>query len=363
MVPAKVRFRARIKDRWILWMLWRKFCLSREAYPSSTVANRSFLLSFRLYLFIWGKLDPRDTFFSMSSPIFISQEDFNLFHAIDRELYNLLVNDLWRDPLESMQVMTLWLWLEQRGFNNVVTKILSLPLSLINEVADEAVTCISCINNAFFLLSSESTEIPLTESLMKEGISLQYFHENRGIVIRGFAQIETEVCFKAFTDIMQHAIRRNCLLKLAAENHMFVSPACYQSSVHPGFAGMGRLGGNMVQGQTQEDEVPPDDRTMFVTFSKGYPVSEREVRQFFTRSFGKCVESLYMQEVPPNEQSLYARIVFFSASAIDMILNGQEKVKYNINGKHIWARKFVPKHPTPRASVSALPRQNLPGAF
>lgn len=31
-------------------------------------------------------------------------------------------------------------------------------------------------------------------------------------------------------------------------------------------------------------EVPADERTIFLTFSKGYPISENEVRDFFTRS-------------------------------------------------------------------------------
>lgn len=29
--------------------------------------------------------------------------------------------------------------------------------------------------------------------------------------------------------------------------------------------------------------VPVDERTIFLTFSKGYPITEREVRDFFTR--------------------------------------------------------------------------------
>ena len=32
-----------------------------------------------------------------------------------------------------------------------------------------------------------------------------------------------------------------------------------------------------------EKEVSPDDRTIFLTFSKGYPTTEEEVREYFTR--------------------------------------------------------------------------------
>ena len=66
-------------------------------------------------------------------------------------------------------------------------------------------------------------------------------------------------------------------------------------------------------------------------------------REFFDRRFGDCIKDLYMQEVPSNEQSLFAHIVFCQLSIIKMILKGVEKVKFSINGKHVWAQKFVSK--------------------
>lgn len=35
----------------------------------------------------------------------------------------------------------------------------------------------------------------------------------------------------------------------------------------------------------KEKEVSPDDRTIFLTFSKGYPTTEEEVREYFTRYY------------------------------------------------------------------------------
>ncbi|KAI8531071.1 hypothetical protein RHMOL_Rhmol11G0109100 [Rhododendron molle] len=75
--------------------------------------------------------------------------------------------------------------------------------------------------------------------------------------------------------------------------------------------------------------VHPDDRTVFVTFSRGYPMGEREIREFFTQIYGDCVESIYMQVVQLGEQSLFSRLVFCCPSSIDLILNGEEKVKFN----------------------------------
>ncbi|CAK9144180.1 unnamed protein product [Ilex paraguariensis] len=293
-----------------------------------------------------------------SSSLFISPEDFNLFHAMDRELYTLLITDLLRDPLDSMQIMALWLWLERQGNrNNVIKRILSLPHVFINELADEAVTCLKCISNTQFLLSSKHKEIPLTKSLMKKQISLQYFHENQLIVMSEVAKIVTEVCMKAFTDILQEAMRKNAAQN-SAESQMMMSPAVDQSLIY-GFSQLA-VGVDISQGRTHFNEVPPDDRTMFVTFSKGYPVAEWAVRDFFTRMFGDCIESVHMQEVKPEEQSLYARIVFYTPSIIELVLDGMIKAKFTINGKHVWMRKFVPKHST--SSPLLLLPEDLPGS-
>lgn len=50
-----------------------------------------------------------------------------------------------------------------------------------------------------------------------------------------------------------------------------------------------------------------------------------------------------MQEVSEDVQPLYARVVFRSFSTIGLILNNTERRKFEVNEKHVWARKFVPK--------------------
>jgi hypothetical protein len=51
-----------------------------------------------------------------------------------------------------------------------------------------------------------------------------------------------------------------------------------------------------------------------------------------------------MQEVSAEEQPLYARLVVTSAAVIHSVLQGQSKAKFTINGKHVWARKYVRKN-------------------
>ncbi|XVE70711.1 hypothetical protein DITRI_Ditri10aG0092600 [Diplodiscus trichospermus] len=105
-----------------------------------------------------------------------------------------------------------------------------------------------------------------------------------------------------------------------------MSHTSHQSVVQPGLPLMRFGPGDVGLPWSQDNEVPPEDRTMFVTFSKGIPI-----------------ESLHMQEVRPDKQSLFARIFCHSASAIEVILDGRGKAKFTVNGNHVWARKFVPK--------------------
>ncbi|KAK9124847.1 hypothetical protein Scep_013693 [Stephania cephalantha] len=48
------------------------------------------------------------------------------------------------------------------------------------------------------------------------------------------------------------------------------------------------------------------ERTMFMTFSREYPVTEAEVRDYFTRTYGDCIDSFHIEEVEATQQALYA---------------------------------------------------------
>ncbi|CAK8563980.1 unnamed protein product [Lathyrus sativus] len=312
---------------------------------------------------------------SPSTLVSVSQEDFLLFHKMDRDLYTILVTNLSRDPSESMHLLAMWLWLEKVGFHNVVKKIMTLPVILINEVADESITCFTCFNtnannNAYLVAlasasssssSGESNDIPLLQSLLEEEISLKFFYEFRLEAARGIERTRQEVCSRALTDIMQQAMMRNSAERMVENSVWF-------GSIGPANLQFGPVGIASAMAQVQQPTnsavavggggegggiVPADARTLFVTFSKGYRVEEWEVREFFTMTYGDCVDALFMQETPPNEQALFARIVFRKANTIDMILRGASKAKFSINGKHVWARKFVPKRAnTGRVMVS-----------
>ncbi|XVF48891.1 hypothetical protein PTKIN_Ptkin03bG0224900 [Pterospermum kingtungense] len=196
----------------------------------------------------------------VSPSSFVSQEEFKLFHTIDRKLYTVLVINIRRDPVESIQVIALWLWLERVGFRNVVQKTLPLPYILINELADEAVTCLDIISNGQLASISEGNDIPLMQSLIGGDLSLQFFHENWLLGTQGIARIVNEVCMRALKDIMQHAIERNATQSIAdSRQHQVMSHNLQQPmvQVQSGLAQMGFGRGDVGLSWTEENKVPP----------------------------------------------------------------------------------------------------------
>ncbi|KAM5556129.1 hypothetical protein ABKV19_023824 [Rosa sericea] len=91
----------------------------------------------------------------------------------------------------------------------------------------------------------------------------------------------------------------------------------------------------------EDQEVFPQDRTIFLTFSRGFPIAENKLREFFTRRFGEIIDVICMQEA---KEPLYARLVLHSASSIPVVLGGKSMVQFCIDGRHVRARKFVLRH-------------------
>ncbi|KAK2404504.1 hypothetical protein QL285_053837 [Trifolium repens] len=123
----------------------------------------------------------------------------------ERELYEILVIKLSRDPMESMKLLALWLWLEDVEYGNVVNKIYSLPsYTIINELADEGVTCLNCINTNMIHSSSEFNEddIPQMCCLMDKEISLKMLYENKVWAKQEVDKMLKNVCMVALGDIM-----------------------------------------------------------------------------------------------------------------------------------------------------------------
>ncbi|XP_048425270.1 uncharacterized protein LOC125470353 [Pyrus x bretschneideri] len=133
------------------------------------------------------------------------------------------------------------------------------------------------------------------------------------------------------TTILQHGFQHNYLLNQQDHNIFEAQPP-------------------LLPPQEAYDDVPDqyqpnvdnNNRTLFLTFSKGHPVS-KELKSYLNRKFGDCIESVFMKKpVHPNDQSLFAQVVVKSASDATRILDKPDhegKVKFSVNGKDVKARR------------------------
>ncbi|GLT43622.1 hypothetical protein SLA2020_175600 [Shorea laevis] len=271
----------------------------------------------------------------------ITLEELHTFHAIDRDIFSRLVLTFQRDIAESLLVMATWLWLEDRGYPNIIVKMVRLSDPLVDALADEAASCLSVLGSTNPSIPPNGG-LPLHARVMEKEITLHVFNQNKFTAISGIKNFLNTVCARIFTDILQRVLGSpsqvipNSPLNVPGFPHpLFGAVAIMPRAISNDFPPGGLWGWHSTNNATE------DDRTMFLTFSRGFPVTEDEVRELFTKMYGECVQSVQMQEnASSNGQPLFAKLVLLSIITVDQILCGRRITKFRINGKHIWARKY-----------------------
>ncbi|XP_076900550.1 uncharacterized protein LOC143554737 [Bidens hawaiensis] len=344
---------------------------------------------------------------TVPSPL-VTREDYRLFYKKDRCLFTILLVILHREVVQSILVMGFLIWLEREGYtskNLVETMINSLTPDLIDRVADEVVTCLKFLetkaNNLGFEGSSRGFDISLLQCFLdRKGLRLEDLYRDRVFIFDEVSRMAKEVSNRAFDDILETFIRCGEPLvvhtpqevkvgggvggfryvgpvapfpsydisKFAGFHHQqqppMVTDGEHQDAYHQALINLEvylrkqrKLVLNRLSARSHspsvvrdsKEETPQENRTIFLTFSKGYPISELEVREYFTRMFGDFIEAIFMQPVEPDNQPLFARIVARNPSMVSAVVDrdGTDgKSKYYINGKHVWARKYVKRTPS-----------------
>ncbi|KAK9081776.1 hypothetical protein Syun_031222 [Stephania yunnanensis] len=289
----------------------------------------------------------------MSTSSHISVDDFYAFHTIDRELFARLVIDLRRDPGYSMLSLALFLWFNNIGFPDVVVKLRSLPDVVVDVVGEEATIILRYLETGTLPPSAQSNALE-NLGLMDSRLTFQFLQEQRIRVLNGVSQFMEDVCSRAFVDIVQRlaVIREREAASTSVGHQPFVMPTNFgvrpplvppmAPTVPPRYV----VVQDPIAPQMGPAPMNESQRTMFMTFSRGYPVSEAEVRDYFTRNYGDCIDSFHMEEVEATQQALYARVVYRTPAIVIAILAGRESVRFVINGKHVRVRRWVSQNRT-----------------
>ncbi|WVZ62694.1 hypothetical protein U9M48_012408 [Paspalum notatum var. saurae] len=297
-------------------------------------------------------------------------------HMIVRQLFVRLVFSLQMESSLSMQIISYWLWLEGNGHSDFLARIDLFDNYHLREVALAAKLCIEDL----YLKSSQSNH---------RSVQGECFHKE---VVKGISFYLNNICFKAIADILQiveakeHIYHSNQVQQQNMKGKAPMSTKDLLSKIKASFTRTqsleeGTSSQSMVTPKThtckninnpidqclstyplanlfdslnikeeptdavqmqQRSRVPRDERTLFVTFSNGYPFTKEELYDFFMGNFGD-VEIISVEEPVERRPPLYAHITFFTQETIFRILGQNPRIKFVIRGKHLWARQFVPK--------------------
>lgn len=190
-------------------------------------------------------------------------------HITERLLYRRLI-DIGVNPEDSMNIMAFWMWLEAHGFEELVRKISSNNDKFLKLVADEA-------NAVLATLFPGPTPTPISRdlcpvtSIFFGGLSIHDIFGNKENVSEGVTDVYNSVCCVLFKDVLEE---RSGKVKVSddAEGHAAVT-----SSVGT------KLNPFAKEWSPAIERVPEEERCLFLTFSKGNPLTENQIFNFFTQ--------------------------------------------------------------------------------
>ncbi|KAK9027454.1 hypothetical protein V6N11_067289 [Hibiscus sabdariffa] len=245
-----------------------------------------------------------------SSPSQLSLKQLRDFHNMDRIIYSrLLTFDF--DPLPCMKIVAFWNTLEKFGFRNLVYGLQQLCDSRLLSVAKESIFCLQCLcspsQEIFPWLHLDFSHL---NRLLPQHLLLGFLVKNRAILKRMIQGFVEDVCQVAFLDILQ------------------------QNQAPPPTPTDDK--GGVSKDKTESSDL--EDKTLFMTFSRGHPVSDHEIHGFIVRKFGSCVEAIHMDK---NPKCLFACVALRSQSDMSKILGGEKLVRLFINGKQVRVRRSI----------------------
>ena len=225
-----------------------------------------------------------------------TMEKMLLFHKLERDLFHRLVHDLAQDPAAMRWVIALWLWFESVGHHDFIRRVAALPGPVVLRFVEEAIACLRCLASPGQGATAASDgdgrdrRLPCTNALLAEPINdVAYFQGRREVL-----------------DGVSHQHRSICLAVCNVGNNTTCTPSSNTGSV-PATPPRAMVSSPIIRATPRVAPLPlnpmatsfplnpmaspwipimqsplPDDyRSLFITFSKGYPISKEDIMEFF----------------------------------------------------------------------------------
>ncbi|VAH06356.1 uncharacterized protein LOC119294703 [Triticum dicoccoides] len=308
-----------------------------------------------------------------------------IFYSQERSFFHRLVRDLGQEKEHMRWVIALWLWFEADGNDKFMRRAAALPGPVVLRFVDEALACLARL--AGRVLPGASTLLPCTNALLNKPIDdVTYFDEHRDNIMPRVKLLYKTVCRVVLDDACAsddavffprssaasapRAIGTPVLASAVspppqtpttprfADLNAIVTPRFSQlNAMAPPWAPIRLAQPYQPQPQPQPppqhqhqqhqmmiiDRLPEEFRSLFITFSRGYPIDKDDIRDFFNSLHGRpCVEDVMVERAAPGQMPVYGRVVLQSADMIPALLGGEPTAKFIIKGRHLWARVYVP---------------------
>ncbi|CAN1746499.1 hypothetical protein LINPERHAP1_LOCUS2814 [Linum perenne] len=303
----------------------------------------------------------------MDSPA-ITQEQLHAFHSIDREVFSRMVINLMRDPAESLLIIAAWLWLEEMGYPNIILLMTSLSDTVVDVLSKEMAMALASMHSsvADISLLPNGGLMSATSAVMSQTFSANVFHNHRFTAIAGIKNFLTTICARIFGDILQP------ICQVSATDETGTGQLVIPGFPHPLFGDVtitppSQQGQNGIDdfvivgglwGWEPTNNTTDDDKTLFLTFPRGLPVTKDELVELFTQMYGEgSVVRVMMHgnSVYRNQQPLFARVLMKSVTLVDEVLGGNKIAEFHTNGKRFWAQKYERREQTTITPPSSPP--------
>ncbi|OEL37251.1 hypothetical protein BAE44_0001731 [Dichanthelium oligosanthes] len=282
-----------------------------------------------------------------------TMEKLVLFHKLESDLFHRLVHDLAQDPATMRWVIALWLWLESAGHHDFIRRVAALPGPVVVRFVEEAIACLRCLaspgqGSEAGVGDNRDRRLSCTNALLTEPIDdVGYFqghrevldgvtHQYRSVCLAVCNVGSSTTCVPAAPPMVSSPVH---VAPMAAP--LPLNPMAASFPLNP-MAASFPLNPMAAPWIPVQSPLPDDYRALFITFSKGYPISREDIMEFFNSVFGPCVETVMVEKVPPGQQPVYGRVILRSAALIPVVLEGKQTAKFLIKGRHLWARIYIP---------------------
>lgn len=228
------------------------------------------------------------------------------FYTQERLLFNRMVGPtMGQNPKLVKMAVGFWLLLEEIGFHDLTRRIYSFEDSTIETIFNETLACLHCIRpGATEPCRHNDVLLPGLTTILDEPISRRFFYYNSEFMLRRFTHVMETVCNRIFgensaievdiVDEEDHHFHRNpvrpddCKGSVTSSDRV-ISPVADSSRVTAtrrfdkvlkvpiSSSILNPNASEFIPGQNNQDA-----RTMFLTFSKGYPLGREEIINFFT---------------------------------------------------------------------------------